>query len=60
MKLNVHKLWLCKGKRNHFKLYALKTTAADGKKHLTDVADTEQLLRIIQSIPSQKAEHFKL
>ena len=38
---------------------ALKMTAADGKKRLTDVADTEQLLRIIQSIPSPKAEPFK-
>jgi len=38
----------------------LKMTAADGKKRLTDVADTEQLLRIIQSIPSPKAEPFKL
>jgi len=37
----------------------LKMTAADGKKRLTDVADTEQLLRIIQSIPSPKAEPFK-
>lgn len=33
--------------------------AADGKNRLTDVADTEQLLRIIQSIPSKKAEPFK-
>ena len=39
---------------------ALKMTAADGKRRLTDVADTEQLLRIIQSIPSPKAEPFKL
>lgn len=38
----------------------LKLTAADGKKRLTDVADTEQILRIIQSIPSPKAEPFKL
>lgn len=38
----------------------LKMTAPDGKKRLTDVADTEQLLRIIQSIPSPKAEPFKL
>ena len=38
----------------------LKMTASDGKKRLTDVADTEQLLRIIQSIPSPKAEPFKL
>ncbi len=37
-----------------------KMTAADGKKCLTDVADTEQLLRIIQSIPSPKAEPFKM
>ena len=39
---------------------ALKMTAADGKRRLTDVVDTEQLLRIIQSIPSPKAEPFKL
>ena len=38
----------------------LKMTAADGKKRLNDVADTEQLLRIIQSVPSPKAEPFKL
>jgi len=38
----------------------LKMTATDGKKRLTDVADTEQLLRIIQSVPSTKAEPFKL
>ena len=38
----------------------LKLKAADGKRRLTDVADTEQLLRIIQSIPSKKAEPFKL
>ena len=35
-------------------------TAADGKKRLTDVANTEQILRIIQSIPSPKAEPFKI
>ncbi len=40
--------------------HALKMTAQDGKKRLTDVANTEQLLRIIQSIPSKKAEPFKL
>jgi hypothetical protein len=34
-------------------------TAADGKQRLTDVADTEQLLRLIQSIPSPRAEPFK-
>ncbi len=38
----------------------LKMTAEDGKKRSTDVANTEQLLRIIQSIPSPKAEPFKL
>ena len=40
--------------------HGLKMTAHDGKKRLTDVADTEQILRIIQSIPSPKAEPFKL
>ena len=39
--------------------HALKMRAADGKNRLTDVADTEQLLRIIQAIPSKKAEPFK-
>ncbi|MHB1090197.1 MAG: BRO-N domain-containing protein [Ilumatobacteraceae bacterium] len=38
---------------------ALKMTAPDGKQRLTDVADTEQLFRLIQSIPSPKAEPFK-
>jgi hypothetical protein len=38
----------------------LKLPAADGKKYLTDVADTEQILRLIQSIPSKRAEPFKL
>ena len=38
----------------------LKMTAADGKQRITDVADAEQLLRLIQSIPSPKAEPFKL
>ena len=38
----------------------LKLKATDGKRRLTDVANTEQLLRIIQSIPSKKAEPFKL
>lgn len=40
--------------------HALKMRAADGKMRLTDVADTEQLFRIIQSIPSPKAEPFKI
>ncbi|WP_458459600.1 BRO family protein [Pseudobutyrivibrio sp.] len=40
--------------------HGLKMTAPDGKKRLTDVANTEQLLRLIQSIPSKKAEPFKM
>ena len=40
--------------------HQLKMKAADGKQRLTDVANVEQLLRIIQSIPSKKAEPFKL
>ena len=38
----------------------LKLPASDGKNYLTDVADTEQVFRLIQSIPSKKAEPFKL
>ena len=38
----------------------LKMKASDGKFYLTDVADSEQLFRLIQSIPSPKAEPFKL
>ncbi|MFT4250576.1 MAG: BRO family protein [Candidatus Woesearchaeota archaeon] len=40
--------------------HQLKLVASDGKYYKTDVADTEQLLRLIQSIPSKKAEPFKL
>lgn len=40
--------------------HSLKMTAADGKQRKTDVADAEQLMRLIQSIPSPKAEPFKL
>lgn len=40
--------------------HQLKMKAADGKRRLTDVASTEQLFRLIQSIPSKKAEPFKL
>ena len=39
--------------------HALKMRAADGKMRMTDVADTEQLFRLIQSVPSPKAEPFK-
>lgn len=38
----------------------LKMPSSDGKNYLTDVADTEQVLRLIQSVPSKKAEPFKL
>src|SRR3990170_5989526 len=40
--------------------HGLKMQASDGKMRMTDVADTEQLFRLIQSIPSPKAEPFKL
>jgi len=40
--------------------HGLKMLAADGKMRMTDVADTKQLFRLIQSIPSPKAEPFKL
>jgi hypothetical protein len=40
--------------------YQLKMLAPDGKMRLTDVADTEQVLRLVQSIPSKKAEPFKM
>ncbi|MDA3904768.1 MAG: BRO family protein [Bacteroidales bacterium] len=40
--------------------HGLKMTAADGKMRMTDIADTEQLLRLIQSIPSPNAEPFKI
>lgn len=39
--------------------HAFKMQAADGKMRMTDVADTEQLFRLIQSVPSPKAEPFK-
>ncbi len=42
------------------KIVQLKMRSSDGKRYSTDVANTEQLLRIIQSIPSPKAEPFKL
>jgi len=42
------------------KIGQLKLPAADGKSYLTDVAATESLLRLIQSIPSPRAEPFKL
>jgi hypothetical protein len=42
------------------KLGQLKMVSSDGKKYLTDVFDTENVLRLVQSIPSPKAEPFKL
>jgi hypothetical protein len=42
------------------KIGQLKLESSDGKKYLTDVLDTENILRLIQSIPSPKAEPFKL
>jgi hypothetical protein len=48
------------GSQLYGKIVQLKMEAPDGKMRATDVADTEQLLRIIQSIPSPKAEPFKL
>jgi len=48
------------GSEVYEKIVQLKLPASDGKKYLTDCADTETLLRLIQSIPSPKAEPFKL
>jgi prophage antirepressor-like protein len=48
------------GSQLYEKIVQLKMPSADGKSYLTDVADTEQLFRLIQSIPSPKAEPFKL
>lgn len=48
------------GSQVYEEIVQLKLLAPDGKNRLTDVADTEQLFRIIQSIPSPKAEPFKL
>lgn len=42
------------------KIEQLKMQSSDGKYYKTDVADNEQILRLIQSIPSKKAEPFKL
>lgn len=48
------------GSQLYDKIVQLKLPASDGKSYLTDVADTQQLFRLIQSIPSPKAEPFKL
>jgi hypothetical protein len=47
------------GNKTVTNLHGLKILAADGKMRLTDVADTEQLFRLIQSIPSPNAKPFK-
>ena len=51
---------LAEGSQVYEEIVQLKLRASDGKLRLTDVADTEQLFRIIQSIPSPKAEPFKV
>ena len=48
------------GSEVYEKIVQLKLPASDGKMRLTDVATTEQLFRLIQSVPSKKAEPFKL
>lgn len=48
------------GSRLYEKVVQLKLPSSNGKYYKTDIADTEQLLRIIQSTPSPKAEPFKL
>jgi hypothetical protein len=48
------------GSELYEKIVQLKLASSDGKKYLTDVADVEQLFRLIQSIPSPKAEPFKM
>jgi len=51
---------IAEGNQTVTNCHSLKMTATDGRKRLTDVANPEQLFRIIQSIPSPKAEPFKL
>lgn len=48
------------GSELYGKIVQLKLQSADGKYYSTDVADTEQLLRLVQSVPSKKAEPFKM
>lgn len=50
---------LIEGNETVTNCHQLKMEASDGKMRMTDVADTEQLLRLIQSVPSKKAEPFK-
>ena len=51
---------IAEGSELSAKIGQLKLPSSDGKSYLTDVADTEQVFRLIQSIPSKKAEPFKL
>ena len=51
---------IAEGSELSAKIGQLKLPSSDGKKYLTDVADTEQVFRLIQSVPSKKAEPFKL
>ncbi|MDR0796815.1 MAG: Bro-N domain-containing protein, partial [Tannerella sp.] len=51
---------LTEGNETVTNCHGLKMLAPDNKMRLTDVADTEQILRIVQSVPSKKAEPFKL
>jgi hypothetical protein len=51
---------IAEGNQTVTNCHQLKLQAQDGKMRLTDVADTEQLFRLIQSVPSKKAEPFKL
>ena len=48
------------GSEMYEKIVQLKLPSSDGKSYLTDVADTEQVFRLLQSVPSKKAEPFKL
>src|SRR5574344_1679265 len=57
---DLKKKLLIEGSELSEKIGQLKMRASDGKMRITDVADTEQLFRLIQSIPSPKAEPFKL
>jgi len=66
-KLMARKYWnklkqrlVAEGNESVTNCHQLKFEAADGKRYLTDVADTEQVLRLIQSVPSKKAEPFKM
>ena len=58
--LNMQNRLTKEGSESVTKCNRLKLEAADGKKYLTDVADAETVLRLIQSIPSPKAEPIKL